>query len=354
MTGPIAIAISGGVDSLVAASLLKEQGQDVFAIHFLSGYENSGGAADLAIETLGRRLNISVFVVDLTSAFQKKVVDYFTTGYRKGETPNPCLVCNPGVKFGALLKEAQQRGANRLATGHYARVEQDRSGRYRLRKGVDGKKDQSYFLSRLTQDQLARACFPLGSWTKERVRAYADQNGLVPVTHSESQDVCFIRDTTYAEFIEKRAGIVPQPGDIVDTTGRRVGTHSGLHRYTVGQRRGINVPAGSAYYVIRIDPRHNRLVVGFKDERYTSICRVRDINWIAGKPGAPLAAETRIRYRHQAAASIVTPFGQDGAEVRFEQPQSSVTPGQGAVFYRGDEVLGGGWITSCPPEGYLV
>jgi len=345
MTDTIAIAVSGGIDSLVAAALLKEQGHEVFAVHFLSGYEHSAEADGLSVKALGRRLDIPVFVVDLTSAFKEKVVDYFTIAYRNGETPNPCLVCNPGIKFGTLLKEAQERGANRLATGHYARVEKDRSGRYRLRKGVDPKKDQSYFLSRLTQGQLARACFPLGSWTKERVRAYADQNGLVPASHSESQDVCFVRDSTYAEFIEQRAGIVPQPGDIVDTAGRRVGTHKGLHRYTVGQRRGINIPASSAYYVIRIDARHNRLVVGFKDECYTSNCRVRDINWIAGEPEMPLAVDTRIRYRHQAAASIVSTDGQDGAAVRFEKPQSSVTPGQGAVFYRGDEVIGGGWIT---------
>ena len=344
MTGPIAIAMSGGIDSLVAASLLKEQGHDVFAVHFLSGYEHSADAAAASVNALGGQLEIPVFIVDLTSAFKEKVVDYFTTAYRHGETPNPCLVCNPGIKFGVLLKAAQEKGASRLATGHYARVEQDRSGRYRLRKGVDIKKDQSYFLSRLTQSQLAQACFPLGSWTKERVRAYAGQKGLSPVTRSESQDVCFIRDTTYADFIEQRADIVPQPGDIVDTAGRRVGTHNGLHRYTVGQRRGINIPASRAYYVIRIDAPKNRLVVGFKDERYTSNCRVRDINWIAGAPTAPLRVDTRIRYRHQAAGSTVSPDGLDGAAVRFEEPQSSVTPGQGAVFYRGDEVMGGGWI----------
>ena len=220
------------------------------------------------------------------------------------------------------------------------------SGRYRLCKGVDQKKDQSYFLSRLTQDQLAHAIFPLGDWTKEDVRSIAADNGLAPVTRQESQDVCFIRDTTYADFLVQTAGIRPQPGDIVDTSGRRVGTHNGLHRYTVGQRRGINCPASSAYYVVRIDARNNRLVVGFKDELYTQSCRVHDINWIAGVPDSRVVADTRIRYRHKAVASRVTPEGIDCAVVRFDQPQSAVTPGQGAVFYRGEEVIGGGFIAT--------
>jgi len=344
MTGPIAIAISGGIDSLVAAALLKEQGHAVFAVHFLSGYENSKALASSSAKALGRALDLPVFVIDLAEPFKKKVVDYFTSAYQQGETPNPCLVCNPSIKFGVLLKEARQRGASHLATGHYARVERDSSGLYRLRKGMDAAKDQSYFLAHLTQKQLARACFPLGTWTKEQVRAYARDNGLMPVTRSESQDVCFIRDTSYADFIEQVGGTVSRPGEIVDAAGRRVGSHNGLHRYTVGQRRGINIPASRAYYVIRLDTRHNRLVVGFKEDTYSSGCRVRDVNWITGEPEEPLKADTRIRYRHKAAASIVAADEQRGANVHFDQPQASVTPGQGAVFYRGDEVVGGGWI----------
>lgn len=346
MTSSIAIAVSGGIDSLVSAYLLKKQGYDVFGVHFLSGYESPIEVESRMIQALGRQLDMSVVVIDLKSAFKTMVVDYFTAAYQNGETPNPCLVCNPAIKFGSLLEEARKLGASQFATGHYARVEKDVLGGYRLYKGMDAGKDQSYFLSRLTQDQLARACFPLGTWTKDRVRKLALEKGLVPVTRQESQDVCFIRDITYADFLERTTGIHPQPGKIIDTNGRRVGTHNGLHRFTVGQRRGINCPASNAYYVIRIDMRHNLLVVGFKDELVVQGCRVRDINWIAGAPDGPVAVDTRIRYRHKAVASTVSPDGNDGAVVQFAQPQSAVTPGQGAVFYRGEEVLGGGWITT--------
>jgi len=271
-------------------------------------------------------------------------VDYFTAAYRNGETPNPCLVCNPAIKFGALLDEARRLGASRLATGHYARVEKRQGMRYRLRRGVDESKDQSYFLSRLTQAQLARACFPLGALTKANVKALAATEKLQPLTRQESQDVCFIRDTSYADFLIRTTGIRPQPGDIVDTAGHRVGSHSGLHRYTVGQRRGINCPASEAYYVIRIDTRSNRLVVGSKDELVVESCRVTGINWITAIPESPITARTRIRYRHIAVPSTVSPVGHDAAVVRFAEPQAAVTPGQGAVFYQGDEVVGGGWI----------
>jgi len=344
MTGPIAIALSGGIDSLVAAYLIKKQGREIFGLHFLTGFEKPGDPVPTQIQALFQPLDIPVQVVDLKAPFRKAVVDYFAAAYQNGETPNPCLVCNPTIKFGVLLQKARHLGATHLATGHYARVETDVAGRYRLLKGVDDGKDQSYFLARLTRDQLARACFPLGSWTKDQVRALAAGKGLVPVARSESQDVCFVRDASYADFLVQTVGMVPKPGEIVDTRGRRVGTHEGLHRYTIGQRRGINCPASRPYYVIRIDIRRNRLVVGFKEDRYTSRCRVRNINWIADAPDGPLAVDTRIRYRHRAAASTVTPDKRGEAMVRFEQPQSSVTPGQGAVFYRGEEVIGGGWI----------
>ena len=344
MNGPVAIAVSGGVDSLVSAYLLKQQERDVFGVHFLTGYERAIDSNVEAVQSLGRQLGIEVVVIDLKTQFKSRVVDYFTAAYRNGKTPNPCLVCNPSIKFGVLLDKARQLGASRLATGHYARVEASRGGRYRLRKGLDETKDQSYFLARLTQAQLARACFPLGSWTKVQVRALAVEKGLRPLTRQESQDVCFIRDANYADFLIKTGDVSPQSGDIVDTAGTRVGTHSGLYRYTVGQRRGINCPASQAFYVTRIDTRRNRLVVGFKDELATKSCRVTDINWIAGAPEGPMAIDTRIRYRHSAVPSRVSPVGRDGAVVRFDRPQAAVTPGQGAVFYRGDEVIGGGWI----------
>ncbi|MEE4114324.1 MAG: tRNA 2-thiouridine(34) synthase MnmA [Desulfobacteraceae bacterium] len=344
MSGAVAIAVSGGVDSLVGAYLLKKQHGDVFGIHFLTGYEKQAEPGGEGIRALGRQLDLPVVVVDLKAPFTRTVVDYFTAAYRSGETPNPCLVCNPAIKFGALLDEARRLGASHLATGHYARVAGGQGRRYRLRRGVDESKDQSYFLSRLTQDQLARACFPLGTLTKDTVKAIAAAEGLQPVTRQESQDVCFIRGTGYADFLVRTTGACPQPGDIVDTAGHRVGTHNGLHRYTVGQRRGINCPASQAYYVVRIDTRRNRLGVGFKDELVADGCRVTHINWIAGVPDGPVQVDTRIRYRHRAVAATVSPLGLDNAVVRFERPQAAVTPGQGAVFYRGDEVIGGGWI----------
>ncbi|BBO67333.1 tRNA-specific 2-thiouridylase MnmA [Desulfosarcina alkanivorans] len=346
MTGPVAIAVSGGIDSLVCADLVQRQGVEVFGIHFLTGFEKPAGPGSEEIQAVFRPLDIPVAVIDLKSQFKTMVVDYFAAAYQDGETPNPCLVCNPLIKFGVLLEKARQLGASHLATGHYARVDADRQGRYRLRRGIDESKDQSYFLSRLTQDQLARACFPLGTWTKDRVRALAAEKGLQPVSRKESQDVCFIKDVTYADFLIQAGGVRPQAGDIVDTAGHRIGTHHGLHRYTVGQRRGINCPASQAWYVVRIDARQNRLVVGTRDELATNSCRVRDINWIARAPEEAFRAHVRIRYRHRAVAAAVSPDGRDGAVVRFDQPQAAVTPGQGAVFYRGDEVLGGGWIAA--------
>jgi tRNA-specific 2-thiouridylase len=344
MTDPIAIAVSGGVDSLVCAYLLKRQGLDLFGIHFLTGYEKATEPGSETVQDLFSPLDIPIVIIDLTTAFKAAVVDYFAAAYRNGKTPNPCLVCNPAIKFGVLLEKARQLGASRLATGHYARLEAGREGRCRLLKGIDDRKDQSYFLSRLTQEQLARACFPLGTWTKDRVRQLAAEKGLHPATRKESQDVCFIKDSSYADFLVRSDGIRPLPGDIVDTAGQRIGTHNGLHRYTVGQRRGINCPASQPYYVVGIDAGRNRLVVGSKNELYTDRCRVTDVNWIAGLPDGPVPADTRIRYRHRAVASVVSPDGNDAAVVRFDQPQAAVTPGQGAVFYRGDEVLGGGWI----------
>lgn len=349
MKGSIAIAVSGGIDSLVSAYLLKQQVRDVFGVHFLTGYEKPAESNAEDIQSLFKQLGLPVVVIDLKKQFQTMVVDHFVAAYLSGITPNPCLVCNPSIKFGVLFDEARRLGASRLATGHYARVEAGRAGRCRLRKGIDLQKDQSYFLSRLTQAQLARAYFPLGTWTKHQVRSLAKQKGLQPNTRQESQDVCFIRDTNYADFLVRYSDICPQSGDIVTTAGDRVGIHRGLHRYTIGQRRGINCPANQAFYVIRIDTQRNRLVVGFKEELAVKSCQVTNINWIADVPEVPMAFDTRIRYRHTAVPSTISPIGHDVAEVCFDQPLDAVTPGQGAVFYRGDEVIGGGRIESVHP-----
>lgn len=353
MKHTLAIALSGGVDSLVAASLLKAQGHEVLGVHFFTGYETGTalplpeaareGAEALAAD-LASQLGIPVEVLDCTREFKHRVVDYFTRTYAAGRTPNPCLTCNPAIKFGVLLEYARHLGASHLATGHYARVQPDGDGGFRLLKGLDPRKEQSYFLARLTSEQLGRACFPLGAMTKPEVVRLARAEGLVPIRGGESQDVCFIREGSYAGFLSAQRGFSQRPGDIVDTRGNVVGTHRGLHRFTVGQRRGINCPAAEPYYVVRIDRRRNRLVVGFKNDLLTGGCRVEEINWIALPPLAPRRANARLRYRHQGSAATLSPIDTGTAAVTFDTPQRAVTPGQGAVFYSGEEVLGGGWI----------
>ncbi len=354
MTLPIAVALSGGIDSLVAAFLLKEQGHEVHGVHFRTGYEEpqrtcaadspapaKGPDAARALRDLARRLGIRLQVVDLSREFRQEVVDYFTRTYLGGETPNPCMVCNPRIKFGALLEWAEKVGCRAIATGHYARVLRDESGRSRLFKGADPEKDQSYFLARLDQHQLERAVFPLGGWTKTQVRALAAEHGIAPVAVEESQDVCFVRTGGYAEFIGREPS---PPGLIEDMRGVVIGEHRGLHRFTVGQRRGINRPAASPYYVVRLDRERNRLVVGTKADLLASACSVVAINWIAPPPGGPVRLATRVRYRTREAPSTVNPIDSSSAVVRFDAPQSAVTPGQAAVFYDGAEVLGGGFI----------
>lgn len=335
-----AVAVSGGVDSLMAAALLKTQGYPVFGIHFLTGYEpekrNVAAVAD--------QLGIPLHVVNLADAFRTEVVEYFLQTYLIGKTPNPCLVCNPVVKFGILFEHARHLGAERLATGHYARIVQDAHHQPHLFMGVDRRKDQSYFLAFLTRQQLARACFPLGEMKKSDVRELAALEGLHPVTHKESQDACFISSHRYTDFLTEQLGVASSPGDIVDRDGRILGRHAGLHRFTIGQRRGIDCPAAEPYYVLRLDTQSNRLVVGPKRDTLSSECRVQAINWIQPEPSEPIRVHTRVRYRHSAAASTLTPQPRQQAVVLFDAPQSAITPGQGAVFYIGEEVIGGGWI----------
>jgi tRNA-specific 2-thiouridylase len=364
MKPPAAIAISGGIDSQVAAHLLKQAGHPLLGLHFITGYEawlpacpeaassaRLREAATARMAPLAAQLGLPLEVVDLRAAFRRVVVDYFTAAYARGSTPNPCLVCNPGIKFGDLLDHARRRGADLLATGHYARILPDDRGRPQLFKGVDATKDQSYFLARLRGDQLARARFPLGTQTKAETRRIAAEAGLTPLADKESQDICFIRQGAYSDFLKHQPGFRSQPGPVVNTAGERLGTHRGLHRYTVGQRRGIGIPGPEPYYVVRLAPETNQLVVGFKTEIYRRRCRVTDINWIGPPPRVPLDVMARIRYRHQAAAARLVPCGGHAADLFFSKPQKAVTPGQGAVFYAGERVLGGGWIATREGDG---
>lgn len=338
--GPIAVAVSGGIDSLVAAYLLKQQGRRIFGLHFTTGFES---VSETGVAHIRDQLDIPVHTVDLSAAFRKKVVDYFVRAYAAGRTPNPCLACNPGIKFGDLLDRARQYGAECLATGHYARVTKQTDGRFRLLKGTDLKKDQSYFLAFLDQRQLAAARFPLGEMTKDQVRITAHEYGLSPAAKQESQDVCFIPDD-YAEFLTRQPDFKFEPGPIVDVRGNRIGEHLGLHRFTVGQRRGVNCPAERPYYVVRLEPAHNRLVVGFRENLSASGCLVSGVNWIIPPPDSPFRGEVRVRYRHSAVKADILLLEKKTARIVFDHPEPAVTPGQGAVFYQGDAVLGGGWI----------
>ena len=352
MNSTIAVAISGGVDSLVAAYILKEQGKHIIGIHFLTGFETTSDHPDPnqsqisdRIHEIGSQLEIPVKLFDCRIEFKKQVVDYFTQTYLAGQTPNPCMVCNPTIKFGTLLSYANEQGAEQLATGHYARIKEDGSGIFRLFKGIDPQKDQSYFLARLSQQQLAGVRFPLGGMTKSAVKRLAKQNGLHPITTGESQDVCFIKGNNYGEFLSQQQGFRPEPGIIEDIQGNILGKHDGLHLFTIGQRRGINCPASQPYYVIRLDKLRNRLMVGLKKDLLSTECNVIDINYIHDPLTSPTDVLIRVRYRHKEVKAMLTPIDPRKAKVRFESPQEAVTPGQGAVFYRGDEILGGGWIS---------
>jgi len=337
---------------LMAAHLLKKKGHSVIGIHFVTGYEDpffdNGQSAHLPeshkIFSIAKQLGIDIKILDCSIEFKKNVVDYFIRTYQAGQTPNPCMVCNPLIKFGTVFNFARKLGASTLATGHYARIKEDNHGMFHLYKGIDPKKDQSYFLARLTQQQLSNACFPLGNMTKSKVIQMADIKGFKPVKSSESQDVCFIKGKNYGDFLARQQGFEPEPGLIKDILGNVLGKHKGLHLFTIGQRRGIDCPASEPYYVIHMDTQQNVLTVGFKKDLYTSQCKVEDINWIHEIPSIPMDVHTRVRYRHTAVASRLTPVDGKTAMVRFEKPQEAVTPGQCAVFYKEDEVLGGGWI----------
>ena len=365
----IAVALSGGIDSLVAAYLLKKQGADLVGIHFQTGYENK--KTDLA-ET-GIRLGIEIRQVNLAEDFEIQVINYFIKTYLTGKTPNPCIICNKKIKFNALYKACKKLGANFIATGHYAGLKKDASGHNSLVKADDPSKDQSYFLAMLSQEQLDRSIFPLGNMHKSEVKKFADLNGLIPDEKNESQDICFIKQNSFSEFILKKKGIKPVPGKIIRTDGKVVGTHNGLHEFTIGQRRGLNCPGPAPYHVKKIDIKNNALIVGFKEELFKKELFLDNIHF-TGKPITHCRKiKTKIRYRHKEADSVFIPqysessgitdisktnetpetsdmqktfniSGKNRAKIIFNEPQYAVTPGQIAVFYDNDQVLGCGTI----------
>jgi len=341
----VAVAVSGGVDSMVTALLLQQHGHPVLALHMILRPEDPPEPGK-QIREITARLGVTLHLVDLRRAFQEQVIEPFVDAYRKGKTPNPCVICNPRIKFSLLQEKAVELGANKLATGHYARIFSDSSnGGLRLFRGRDRAKDQSYFLHGLNQVQLARTLFPLGDYLKNEVKQLAAEAGMGGYYRPESQEICFISLRDYRDFLEEHLGPnLPGPGPVLDLDDRQLGKHEGIHRYTIGQRRGIGIPASAPYYVVDLEPDSNIVRVGSKIDLRRKELLVKNVNWIAmSPPSSNFEALVQVRSRHQEAPAMVE-TGEEESVVSFLEPQEAITPGQSAVFYRDEEVLGGGII----------
>jgi tRNA-uridine 2-sulfurtransferase len=361
--GRAVIAMSGGVDSSVAAALLREQGWEVIGITLRLWEEEHAGETPVPSRSccaweavndarqVAAVLGIDHYVLNMKEQFKSGVVDYFVDEYRCGRTPNPCIACNRLIKFSALLQKAKEVGASYLATGHYVRLEYDAARkRFCLRKGIDAWKDQSYMLYELTQDQLQHCLFPLGELTKEQVRRKAASLGLGVARKQESQEICFIPDNDYRGFL-RRYGLQAGPGPIINSRGETLGTHEGFPFYTIGQRKGLGLTAARPLYVLEIRPDDNLLVVGEREELCRAGLDVEALNLIAiPSLEQEQLVTVKIRYRSAAVPAVLRPLpAEDTARILFTQPQPSVTPGQAAVFYQDDLVLGGGTISAALP-----
>ena len=355
----VLVALSGGVDSAVATALLVEAGYEVIAISMLLAGAAEGHAGSCCsiddfqdARRVAEQLGIPYYVLNLKEAFQTRVIDVFSQEYQRGRTPNPCLLCNRDLKFDLLWQRARELDAVYVATGHYARIDWDETARTaHLLRGTDPYKDQSYFLFTLNQAQLKRTLFPVGHLTKEQVRAKARALDLRVAEKPESQDICFVPDGNYARFLEQRiASDRVIPGEIVDQTRRVLGSHAGIHRFTIGQRRGLGLGGlTQPYYVTHIDPASGRITVGTQEQLKRHGLRARAVNWVSGNQPDEIRVAAKIRYRQDPIAATVSPTTATTAEVWFQEASPAITPGQAVVFYDGDLVLGGGWIEGPLP-----
>ncbi|HQX54858.1 MAG TPA: tRNA 2-thiouridine(34) synthase MnmA [Pyrinomonadaceae bacterium] len=364
----IAVAMSGGVDSSAAAALLKEQGHELvgFTMQLWNQRRNinldeNGDPLPSRCCSLddvydarrvAEKLGFPFYVLNLEDDFERSVVEPFVQSYLSGETPIPCVACNSRLKFASLDRMAMSLGCEKVATGHFARVEYDAAAdRYRLFRGKNHWKDQSYFLWELNQEQLSRSLFPLGEMLKSDVRDIAREADLYTAEKQESQEICFVPDGKYSEFIDRylehegRSSEMPEGGAIVNTAGETVGAHSGIHRYTIGQRRGLGIANEKPLYVVQIERAKNQIIVGEANELEAIEFIASGVNWVAfDEPTVPVRAEVKIRYRHDPAMATLTALPDSRAMIRFDEPQRAITPGQATIFYNGDEVVGGGWI----------
>ena len=356
----VVVGMSGGVDSSVAAYLLKEQGYDVIGVTMQiwqdeeqAAQEENGGCCGLSAVDDARRvaaaLEIPYYVMNFKKEFKENVIDYFVEEYQNGRTPNPCIACNRYVKWESLLQRSLSIGAEYIATGHYARVVQLENGRYTLRRSATLAKDQTYALYNLTQEQLKRTLMPVGKYTKDEVRAIAEKINLRIANKPDSQDICFVPDGDYATFIEQYTGEASEPGDFVDKEGNVLGKHKGQIHYTIGQRRGLGISAPESLYVCGKSLDSNKVILGGKQDLMSTCCYINDINLIPWDHlDKPIKCKVKTRYRQPEQPATVEQLGDDLLKITFEEPQRAVTPGQAAVLYDGDMVLGGGTIL---PEG---